>query len=82
MPLFHFHVRDAIGEARDEDGIECIDAEAARRTAVEGIRSILAEAVRGGELDLNGEVEIEDADRGPVARIRFAEAVRVIPPGG
>jgi hypothetical protein len=80
MPLFHLHVYDRAGVACDEEGIDLPDLATARACAIDGIRSIASQDVRGGLLDLEGRVEIAD-DAGTVLGIvRFPEAVEVRPP--
>lgn len=77
MPRYYFHIRDGIGDARDEEGLEVADADAARAKAVEGIRSILAEDVKEGLLDLRGGVDIADEAGAVVLSVAFADAVEL-----
>jgi|GEM_PF-563880 len=77
MRRFHFHVRNGDGLHRDETGVDLPDAEAARAEAVEGARSIMADEVRLGRLDLTGCIEVADGAGEPVLTVSFAQAVAV-----
>ena len=77
MPHYLFHVRNRIGFVQDEEGSVLADLEAARAHAIEGIRSMLGEEARTGEIDLRGRIEVVDTAGGLVLTIPFAEAVRI-----
>jgi hypothetical protein len=76
MPRFFFNVYDDI-VALDEEGQELPDAEAAKREAVRGVRSLASAQVLQGRLNVDHSVEVQDEDRRQVALIRFGEVVRV-----
>lgn len=77
MPLFFLHIRNGLGFIEDEEGSELPDHEAARIKAVRGARSIIAEEVLGGEIDLEGSIEVADEAGKVVLTVSYAEAVRV-----
>ncbi|HEX8467415.1 MAG TPA: hypothetical protein VF620_06395 [Allosphingosinicella sp.] len=76
MPRFFFHVFDD-AVIRDEEGIELADAEAARRTALEGARAMMCEQLVKGRLSLHHRVEVEDEEGGAVLTLRFGDAVEI-----
>ena len=77
MPRYHLHIRNGHGLTPDEEGRELADEAAARDEALKGIRSIAAEEVREGRLDLAGRIDVTDADGRLLFSIPFEEAVRV-----
>jgi hypothetical protein len=79
MPLFYFNIRDGNGLVEDEEGRELPDAAAARAEAVQGIRSILAEDVRQGRLDLHGRIDVLGERGEPLFSVSYAEALLVEP---
>lgn len=76
MSLYYFHVHDD-AVACDEEGIDLPDAEAARRVAIAGLRSLAAEQVTEGRLDLRHFIEIEDEAGAAVATIVLGDIVRI-----
>ena len=77
MPRFFFHLYDDI-VARDEDGLELPDAEAARQEALRAARALAAEEVSRGRLVLHHRIEVE-AEDGVIARISFGDALTIEP---
>ncbi len=77
MSRFFPHIRNSIGLAVDEEGQEFPDLAAAEAEALNGIRSVLAEELRGGVLDLRGQVEISDETGKLVRVVRFREALEL-----
>jgi len=77
MPRFYLHVCDGTGFVPDDEGQDFPDAEAARKAALDGLRDVLAEDLRGGALYTASFVEIEDQDHQWVATISFEDAVRM-----
>ena len=74
---FYFVVHDAWGEAPDDEGAELPDVEAALLHAARGARCLMSESIRSGVLDFTAYIDIEDAYRARVARLTFAEAVKI-----
>ncbi len=77
MSRFFLHIPNSIGLAVDEEGQEFPDLATAEAEALNGIRSVLAEELRGGVLDLRGQVEISDQAGKLVRVVRFREAVEL-----
>jgi hypothetical protein len=77
MPRFHLHLYDRAGVSSDEEGLELADLDSARARAIDGIRSIASQEVRGGRLDLEGRIEIADEAGTVLGTVRFPEAVEV-----
>lgn len=77
MPRFFFHIHNDL-VARDEEGLELADAEAAVREANRGARSLAAEQVmESGRLVLHHYIDVEDMQGRLVARVTFGNAVSV-----
>ena len=81
MPRYFFEVRDRHGVAPDEEGQVLLDMAAARRQAVDSVRSILSDEVKRGCIDLRARIQVSDAG-GKLFTLPFAEAVdlRTDPP--
>lgn len=77
MARYFLHMHNGNGFTRDEEGQEFGDLRAARTRAIEGIRSILSEEVRGGRLDLSGRIDIGDAGGTILLSLSFEEALEV-----
>jgi hypothetical protein len=77
MPNYFLHIHGSTGVAPDDEGQDLPNLAAARVTAIEGIRSLLAEEIRTGFLDLRGFVEIADEAAAIVAVVHFQEAVEL-----
>lgn len=81
MQRYFFNVHDQNGTLVDPEGTLCASREAARRAAIEFVRSILAEDLTQGCIDFNGTIEVLGADRAVVDTIAFAECVIVVAEG-
>lgn len=79
MPRYFFHIHNGTGLTEDQEGRELPDIAAAREEAVSGIRSIVSEEARGGQLDLAGRIEVFDAAGRAVLTLPFAEAFEINP---
>jgi hypothetical protein len=77
MARFYLHIRNGAGYAEDFEGQELADLDAARAAAIEGVRSVLSEEARQGELDLSGSIEIADGDGNILMVLPFSDAVHV-----
>lgn len=76
MPRFYFHLRNDL-EVDDEEGLEVPDLAAAREYAIFNARSIAAENVHKGKLNLKHRIEIADETRRVVATVSFGDAITV-----
>jgi hypothetical protein len=74
MPRFYFHVFNGSGRTADDEGVDLQDEAAARRMAMDSIRSMVAEEALKGVLDLDGHIEIKGASGDPLTKIGFTEA--------
>jgi hypothetical protein len=76
MPWFYRHIRQGVQLIHDTDGIELTDLDAARADALEGIRDILAEAIkRGTDVPLDDAIVITDEAGRELMSIPFIEAL-------
>ena len=82
MARYYFNLHNSIGFVRDEEGRELSDIETARAEAIRGARSVIAEDVLQGRLDLNGKIDVLDGDGALCLTIRFSDAVAVAPNPG
>lgn len=78
MPRFYLHVSDGKLFAEDGDGLELHDVEAARREAIAGLRCVMAEELKRGQVNLAAYVEVEDENRQLVMTVPFLDAVEVL----
>jgi len=78
MARFFFHLRNSTGYLQDEEGQELADVSAARRAALESVRSIASEEAKAGTIDLRASIQVVDEKGGLVLELPFAEAVGVI----
>jgi hypothetical protein len=81
VPRFYFHVCDGNGLTVDEEGRELKGSKEARSAAVTDARSIMAEEMREGRLDLASFIEVEDESHVHLFTVTFEEAVSVQRPG-
>ena len=72
--FFNFH-DDTV--TLDEEGRDCADVAAALALALRDARSIAADRVSQGRLDLSDRVEVVDESGNIVGAVTFADAVKV-----
>jgi hypothetical protein len=82
MARFFLHLYNAIGEARDPEGQELPDLEAARQSALAGVRSIISSEAREGRIDLRGRVEIVGEQGATLLVVSFEDAFELHLQGG
>ena len=76
MPRYYRHLQQGDQLIHDADGIELADIDAARADALEGIRDILAEAIkRGNDVPLDDALIITDEAGQEVMTLPFVEAL-------
>lgn len=75
MPRYHFNLHNGLGSVPDEQGRELPDLEAARDEALKAARSIIADEVLQGRLDLSGRLEVTDSVGVLLVTLSFGEAV-------
>jgi hypothetical protein len=69
------HVCNGNGFVEDEEGTDLPDIETARARAIQSARAIMADDLRGGELDLSSFIEVEDEGGELLFSLSFSEAV-------
>lgn len=77
MPRFYMHVCNGNGFVEDEEGRELPDAETARSEAIVAARDVMANDLRGGELDLSSFIEVEDENKELLFTVQFMDAVKI-----
>lgn len=77
MTIYFLHLCNGVGYIEDEGGHEFSDLAAARASAVQALRGISAEEVKGGMLYPASFIEIENAEHRHVATVHFSDAVIV-----
>jgi CRP-like cAMP-binding protein len=75
VPRYFFNIRNGNGLTEDEEGRDFPDVRAARAEALKGVRSIVAEEVKEGQLDLAGRLEITDESGASIEDIPFKDAL-------
>jgi hypothetical protein len=75
---YFFHIMNGQGRTDDDEGSELASLDEARAHAVDGIRSMLADETRRGHMDLNGRIEVTDADGAELAVVHFQDAVSIV----
>ena len=78
MPHYHFNIDNSIGFLADEEGRELSGLDEARAEALKGARSIIAEEVLQGRVDLRGRLEVVDRSGKVLMTIAFSEAVEIL----
>jgi hypothetical protein len=78
MPRYFLHLHNSMGFLEDEEGRDLLDLEAAREEAVRSIRSLLADEIRRGRIDLRGRLEVAGSDGEILDSIAFGQAVDVV----
>jgi len=76
MPRYYRHIRHGNQLIEDPEGIVLSDLDAARADALNGIRDLLAEAMKGGKDDiLDDAIVIEDESGRELMTIPFTEGL-------
>jgi hypothetical protein len=76
VPRFYFHLRNDLS-VDDEEGMEAPDLASARQYALWNARSIAAENVYKGRLNLGHRIDIADEKQQIVSTVTFGDAVTV-----
>jgi hypothetical protein len=77
MARYYLNIRNGGGYVEDMEGQELPDLAAARLQAIEGVRSVLSEEARQGEIDLSGSIEIADQAGNILLILPFSDAVHL-----
>lgn len=78
MPRYFFHLHNHV-ECIDREGVELRDVDSAQTRAVASARGIIAEDVKHGELCLSHWIEVVDESGVGVLKLRFGDAIKIIP---
>jgi hypothetical protein len=77
LPTFYFHVRDDL-DTPDHEGVELPDLETAVARARDGARALMCETMSiRGRIVLHHAIDVEDSTGEVLAKVRFADAVRI-----
>ena len=82
MPIFYLHLHNGTGDITDLEGSELPGVDDARRLAILGIRSIVAEEAKAGRIDLRGRIDIADEGGATIMTVDFREAFELEPSQG
>ena len=77
MSRYFFHVRNDLS-VDDEEGLELPDLAAVRSKARQGVRDLVCEGVRRGEVNLEHYVFVTDEQVQEILRLKFSEAFKII----
>ena len=77
MPRYYMHICNGTGFLEDEEGRELPNQAAAREAAIMAARDVMANDLRGGELDLSSFIEVEDENKQLVFTLQFIDAVNL-----
>ena len=77
MPHFHFHLDECGITTPDADGSDHEDLDAARRAATVAAREIMCEELKDGRLCLSCFIDIADPSGRSLARLDFADVVKI-----
>jgi hypothetical protein len=77
MMRFHLNISNGNGFTPDEEGLQLHDLDAARRQAIEGVRSVISDEAKQGRLDLSGVIEITDDDGTVLMVVPFTDALEL-----
>ena len=82
MPLFFLHIIEGDEFIPDPEGIDRPDLAAVQKAALDGASALIADAVRKGERDYRGRLDVEDEHGNKVLTLTFACPVQIeaIPP--
>jgi hypothetical protein len=77
MPMYFFHIREGEEVILDLEGAELPDIAAAQKAALEGASSLIAEAVKRGERNFQGRLDVEDGHGQRVLTVSFACPIQI-----
>jgi hypothetical protein len=77
MTTYYFHLRNGVDVLLDPEGRQLDSANVATAALTEA-RSIMSADCHSGEVDLNQNIDVEDAAGKLIHRVSFADAVSII----
>lgn len=75
MPRFFLHLCSGPEFIEDDEGLELLDAAAARTSAISGLRDVLAGDLQHGHLNSASHILIEDERRARIGVVSFEDVV-------
>jgi hypothetical protein len=80
---YYFNIYNSDGRADDPEGVDLPNVEAARKQAINGVRSFLGNDVtNNGRIDLRGRIEVTEATGKIVLVVTFDEALKIVAADG
>jgi hypothetical protein len=77
VPFFYFHLHNDV-DARDEEGKDLPNLDAARQLAIHQARFTLAETIKdSARVNLGHRIDIEDEQGNVLATVHFREALTI-----
>lgn len=80
MLRYRLHAYNAHSETIDQEGADFPNRDAARQSAIDGIRSFLSAELLDGIIDLDGHLDFADDAGVVVASLPFMSAVEILIP--
>jgi hypothetical protein len=78
MPCFYFDLHNDV-DVLDAEGKELSGLEEARKIALCEAREMIGASVQQGRVDLNHFIQVRDESGAVVHRLRFGEAIEIVP---
>ena len=72
MPLYFFHVTDGDEFCPDPEGVERADHAAAEKEALDAVSGLIADAVKRGERNYQGQLDVRDEHGERVLALTFS----------
>jgi len=82
LGLYFFHLDHGSGFLADEDGRDGLSLESAKEAAVLDARSIMADEVKQGMLNLDQAIDVADSEGITLHRLSFSDALAIQRPEG
>ena len=77
MALYFLHITEGEEFIPDLEGIERHDFAAIRKAAIDGVNDLIADAVKNGDRDYRGRLDVEDEHGFKVLTLTFACPVQI-----
>ena len=77
MPRYHFHLDECGVRTCDDEGSDHATLNDARAVATTAARAIMCEELKTGHLCLSCHIDIADPEGTQLARLQFADAVKL-----
>ena len=77
MPLYFLHITEGDEFIPDPEGIERHDLAAVQKAALDGVSDLIADAVKKGDRDYRGRLDVEDENGEKVLTLTYACPVQI-----